>query len=455
MMQSRKTAQRAFRGLVGLPPASKPAQNPTLSTAVQEATVDPPEEKERMVAEIVETKAQRLARWRKRLNVDAAQRNAIEAEHQKWLQVFRDKLLMLPVDKLPGTNQPGVISEDDLREQFGLEKPESKPKLPTSYRQLLNLDPQDIIGFFNLKVGEHTDFVRVDFVVPPSMLEHRIRRLQKLIACSKQIIEGMASRILKIRRGENDPLLTDKAAREKYKRDENARIARSNVKLSRYRAAVRSNKDCHDKIWQWVTTPAYFCDVVDDCMTFRTTTDVRWEDTKKLFTGGLQTHTRVELIEYFRSGTVDLEAYRAVMSLGEAALVELGETESEAKETWQNIARWENNVIRAAVHYQIITPRRDLAELLGLGEILDENDDPIEADTTEDALAIKTSGRCFGGRIKSEGFRYRGGKVTPRSLSDFDKPFRNLAGDGPGGYEDAGFGSLHDVSDDTESYDPR
>lgn len=324
------------------------------------------------------------------------------------------------VENLTGT----AISEDDLRRQFGVEKSESTPTIPKSYRQVLNLAPQDIIDFFDVKLGKYDEFTQLDFVVPPSMLEHRINRLKDMVKCSEQYIEGMASRIIKTRRGKNDPLLNEKATREKYKRDENARIARSNAKLSRYRAALRSGKDHTEKIWGWVTTDVYFRNVIGNNPV----------------------------------NGIDLQTYRDVMSLGDPALVKLGETEAEQKETWENITDWENLVIRAAVYHRIRIPRRDLAELLGLDAVLDEGD-YIEADTTEDALAIKTGGACYGGQVKSEGYRYTSGKPVPRALSSFDKPLRDLRGDeinsdGDPIYRDMGFESMGRAfrSDDAESY---
>lgn len=125
----------------------------------------------------------------------------------------------------------------------------------------------------------------------------------------------------------------------------------------------------------------------------------------------------------------------------------------EMVEMWAVIKRWENSVIRAAVFHHVITPRRDLAEILGLASILDKAGDVILASTVEDAFAVKTGGACYGGSIRSEGYRYRGGKVKQRALSTFDKPVK--AEGGPDvGWEDSGFGSLNDMSDDVESYQP-
>ena len=199
-----------------------------------------------------------------------------------------------------------VVDEETLRAQLGVEAPKKKFKLPDTYRTILNLDPQDIIDFFNAVIDHRDEFVQVDFVVPSSMLEHRIARLKRVIAASRAVIEGMAVNIIKIRRGKDDPLLDDKTIREsKYRRDENARIARCNAKLFQYREALRTGKNLHQKIWRTVTKPVYFHDEVDDSVTFRIVTDVRWFETEKLYTGKLQTHSRVELLQCFRFGRVD------------------------------------------------------------------------------------------------------------------------------------------------------
>jgi len=68
--------------------------------------------------------------------------------------------------------------------------------------------------------------------------------------------------------------LGDQATREKYKREENARIARCNVKLFHYRAALRSDKELREKVWRETIKPIYFRDLVDDVMAFPTET---WE----------------------------------------------------------------------------------------------------------------------------------------------------------------------------------
>jgi len=99
-----------------------------------------------------------------------------------------------------------------------VEESSSKPKIPSSYRQLLNLDPQDIIAFFDVKSGR-VHRVRSNEQRRPSV---DVGAPHPPITANDRVLQGrssreMASRIIKIRRGVDDPLLDDKAAREKYK----------------------------------------------------------------------------------------------------------------------------------------------------------------------------------------------------------------------------------------------
>ena len=91
-----------------------------------------------------------------------------------------------------------------------------------SMRQTLMLGTEDLIALFDespaTKIGERVVFEETDFLLPTAMLEHRIERLKKIIACSKATIEGLSVQIMKIRRGKDEVL--DKPTREKYKREE-------------------------------------------------------------------------------------------------------------------------------------------------------------------------------------------------------------------------------------------
>src|SRR5215472_13644880 len=104
-----------------------------------------------------------------------------------------------PVQPAPVLNEP-VVDEKTLAEEFGVEDRKAKPKLPDSCRTLLNLAPDDIMAFFDAVVGQKTEFVETDFLVPKEMLEGRVRRLQMVIARSKEIVEGLSVRVMKIRR---------------------------------------------------------------------------------------------------------------------------------------------------------------------------------------------------------------------------------------------------------------
>jgi hypothetical protein len=361
-------------------------------------------------------------------------------------------------------------AEAQARALFGIAPP-SPSRLTTpmvsnkfpSMRQTLMLDAEDLIALFDAndatKIGEREVFEEMDFFVPPKMLEHRIERLKKLIAASKAIIEGLSVRIMKLHRGADEVL--DKATREKFKREENARVARSNAKLFRYRAALRSG-NYTEKIWRYQTQTGYFRDLVDDCMTFEDRGEAYYEMGKPMTFEGTTYSTTNLVCDIIESGIFDVSRYEVVMRLDEAALRLLGESDDDHRRSWAYWQRWENAIIKAAVFYGVLRPRKDLLELLALSpyvqETLEALDGEIEADETENALALKTGGACYGGGIHGGGYRYsrsESGTVRQRSLESFDKgPPKRDTLDGDGG-EDSGFTSLRDINDDAESYQPR
>ena len=174
--------------------------------------------------------------------------------------------------------------------------------------------------------------------------------------------------------------------------------------------------------------------------------------------GGIVTHHTTNLVQNIQSDIFDVERYEVVMRLDQNALELLGESANDQKTSWHNWRRWENAIIKAAVFHKVLRPRPDLLEMLSLMPFVrhalnavDENE--IEADRTEDALAIKTGGACYGGRIRGAGFDYRGSKPHRRSLTSFDKPMPPEKSEWDA--EDSGFSNLENLSDDAESYDPR
>jgi hypothetical protein len=316
---------------------------------------------------------------------------------------------------------------------------------PFSMRQTLTLSPEDLIALFDenpaTKVGEREVFEETDFLVPAEMLQHRIDRLTKLIAASKTIVEGLSVRVMKLRRGDD---ILDKPTREKYKREENARIARSNVKLSLYRAALRAG-NYHQKVWQHQVLPVYFHDLVDDVMTFTEYGKPYCEDNEMVS-------------DVIATRIFDVTRYEAMMQLDQGTLRLAGKTEEDQQRAWSNVQRWENAVIKAAVFHGVLRPRADLIELLALTPFAKQAlgaDVDVEADETENALALKTGGACYGGGIKSSGYRFRNGGFRRRALESFDKgkPPRGER-DGDGTNDDPGFTGLNDVNDDAESYQP-
>ena len=348
-----------------------------------------------------------------------------------------------------------VVSEKVARAKFGVSEDKVKKSAPpTDLRTMLMLDADDIIALFDVspqnKIGEHEIFEQVNFTVTTEALQHRIERLKKLIAASKEIVGGLSVRVMKVRRGKDGVL--DKTTREKYKREETARQARANVKLFQYRTALR-NGGLTQKVWRLVVKPVYFRDTVDDVVIFSDWGEGTYVKDKERRMGGVVTH-HTEVFQHPVSYTeFDLSRYRDMMQLSTDALELMGTTEKEQAQTWANVQRWENAVIKAAVFHGVLRPRKDLLELLGLmpwvRDALQMTED-IQADTTEDALALKTGGACYGGRIRSNGYTDCG---KARRLSSFDKPSRTAWRESSGDHDEQGGADFN--PDDSESYDPR
>lgn len=322
--------------------------------------------------------------------------------------------------------------------------------LVRGFRETLMLDRQDIAEVFDAIVREEGRLIEAHLLIPADMLQHRIDRLMKLIAASKAIVEGLAVSVMKIRRGKEDVL--DKPTREKYKREENARIARSNMKLAKYRTALRTG-NYHEKVLRYVTVPVKFRDVFDDVMRFTTWGEPLYEKTEEKSFEGIKAHHLEDLVQYGEvSGVYDLERYKMLLTLGPEALWVLGEnSEGQRKKSWAYWEQWEDAVIEGAIKHGVLRPRRDLLEFLGLAQYVRPGD-PIEADETENALAIKTGGACYGGGIKSAGCNYRGKQPRQLPLQSFDKG-KWLKDGYPGSPEQTYQGGGND--DDTESWDVR
>jgi hypothetical protein len=366
------------------------------------------------------------------------------------------------------------MSESQVRTRFGVSAPVAPPS-PSEFvmRQSLGLSPEDLIALFDetpaTKVGEREVFAEMDFIVPPEMLQHRIDRLKSLIAASKAIIEGLSKHIMKLRRAKDDIL--DKPTREKLKREESGRIARCNAELYLYRTALRNGK-YREKIWRYQAQPVYFRDLVDDVMTFEDFgaayyANDKFKKYKDVLVDGVVTtvggYWTTNLVRDVKTRVFDVSRYEVMMQLDQDTLRLAGDTENEQQLTWSNVRRWENAVIKAAVFHGVLHPRADLVELLSLMPFVQaalSASETLEADDTENALALKTGGACFGGRIKSGGYRYRttegaGSSYRRRALESFDKGKPPASWDeGTKQSSDTG-PNLHNIHDDAESYDPR
>jgi len=358
------------------------------------------------------------------------------------------------------------MSEEEARTNFGVVAPVASrtSSLFPSMRQTLMLDAEDLIALFDAtpvtKIGEKLVFQQADFLVPREMLEHRIEKLKKLIAASKGVVEGLSARVMKIRRAEDNVL--DKTTREKFKREENQRMAHSNAKLFRYRQALRVG-NYHEKIWRWETQPVYFREVVDDCMTFTEYGEPRYERGEyKVPANGAGYWTTNLVRDVIATRIFDVSRYEVMMQLDAGALRLAGASEEEQRRTWANCQRWENCVIKAAVFHGVLRPRQDLLDLLALNpyvrEALDASEE-IESDETENALALKTGGACYNGVIHGAGYRYnlKTGAFRRRALESFDKgPPKKDNREDREDWEDSGFGNLRDYgNDDIESFQPK
>jgi hypothetical protein len=293
------------------------------------------------------------------------------------------------------------------------------------------LGPEDLIGFFDAQIGSYTDLIQVDFIIPPSMIQHRLRRLQKVINRANELINSWDVGVMKIRRGKDNVL--DKPSREKYKREERARLTRCYAKRAKYYTAAKQEKYV-EKVWRIVEKPICFRDMIDDCMVFTNVVETKWVEHADIWLDGEFRNDVTGAIEILSHGQFDLDGYKSVMKLGFAALAELGETHEEMQKAWKNLVRWEDCVIAAAIRYRVIQPRYDLAVFLGLEKVVTNLNNQVAMEDfeqrdvhPEDVLALKTGGKCFFGqvRIQSEGFWYRAnGMPVPRPLSGFDKPTR-------------------------------
>jgi hypothetical protein len=231
------------------------------------------------------------------------------------------------------------------------------------------------------------------------------------------------------------------------------------VKLFHYRAALR-NGNYKEKIWRHQMQAVYFRDVVDDCMTFSNYGETYYAQGElKTPPDGAAYYTTNLVRDVIATRVFDASRYEVMMGLDTSTLHLMGVSEAEQKRTWENCQRWENAVIKAAVFYGVLRARADLLELLGLmpyvQAALIATEQEIEADETENALALKTGGACYGASIHSAGIRYTKTGFRRRSLESFDKsaPLKDWQVDGSNG-GDSGFESLSNINDDAESYQP-
>jgi hypothetical protein len=314
--------------------------------------------------------------------------------------------------------------EQNARRTFGLPEPktwkprEHKPRTKIeSFREVLLLDRGYIADLFDKVIGEEEKVTDVAVKTDRKKLERRADNLQKLIKRSNERIEGWSVRVLKLRRPDNIP---DKPAREEFKRAERKRLARFEAKL----------KEVRERLRNWETDPRNQQtrqQLVKVPVTFGEKYDIQHQEVKtefKYVPGKLRTPSDgaeywTEDPMYFDTPVGDeyeIYGYRALLKLGEEA--ELYLTNGMNLDGWRE---WENKVIEQAIYSGLIKPNM---ALLGLHPRLakyNPSPDSIEADTTEDALALKTGGANWNASIYSGGVRVGKHGNSQRALEDFGK----------------------------------
>jgi hypothetical protein len=278
----------------------------------------------------------------------------------------------LPIE--PIIDRPSV--EELLRratEFFGLDRT-IRPKRPAgskfvSYRQLLGLSHDDLVGWFSTTIKTTTQIGNGQPVLKSSSrVERGIVRLEKKISREQAVIDSMSARAQKLERMPDDRL--DAKTRESYKRQSRAEIKKHDTKL----AALRVRLD------DWPSNKE------------------NWAKT-----------TRTVQVEIkFRECLYEKDQeYEAVVAL--------------QRPMTANWKQWENVVVRLAIQAGIYQPPVEIARKYR--ELSQKVKRELEQadDLSENALILKTGGAQIGGRIKSAGWIDEEGGSVRRQLESFNK----------------------------------
>jgi hypothetical protein len=325
------------------------------------------------------------------------------------------------------------VSEASLRRLWGL----------PNYTPTVKIDPlnefiyyPELLGVTRAKLVELLDVqVSVDIaktigkeriLKTTTAIEARIAQLlripkqieeyKKLIHESEELIRSWSAHVMKLRRTEEDRL--DKPTRERYKREERARIFRCKDELSELRRLYAGLDGLQQRLAAWGSSPNdYELNPVIQHREVPMSFADKFKSPKG-FTGILPAGH-----EY------GVGAYRQIVYAYDADKTATEQrVEAESSKFWRPWRRFENEIVLQAVGWRLICPSEKLlAAHPSLGKYLDRWSDGIateaagilnNGDEAENALILKTGGAQIGGGV----YGTKGTRL--KSFDKYDKNFR-------------------------------
>jgi hypothetical protein len=351
--------------------------------------------------------------------------------------------------------QVKTVDEDSLRRQFGLPTYSTAPKARVTHRfvyypevfqlsrtKLLELLDYALETLTTTEVDPSKPKQRVLKSTAPiktqlaqlkykeAKAETRIAELNKSTKESQDIIEGLSVRVLKLRRSPDDPLLTDKATREKLKREENVNLEKCEKERRELQKQLRDSGIgvLQARLDKWGSSPEDFDEVpVTVERTITTCTFAEKFIPPDGFDGMLPAG--------YQYG---VEAYRQwVYAYDQNNL-----TDSKSA-VWSGWKQFENEIILQAIGWSLVRPSKKLfATHPSLRCYLPDHSADDESDGAEEsALIVKTGGAQINGSVYSFGTT---STDKPRSSGDFDKTIAY-------GKEPGGIGSRFDEDSEEET----
>jgi len=324
------------------------------------------------------------------------------------------------------------------------------PKPIASFRELLNMTRFEVAELFDWIVG-YKDVPSDEMVLMDrSVVEQQAATLKTEIDELRTLLATRSGQWQKLHRPDDK---LEKNDRERLKREETKLLHAKEVEWRTLRSRlIHWDTDPRNRVPSTKRVAVTFEEaypIVHRTMDY----NVEWENEflRRPLTGA-DYWTEV-LVEYRtqRGDDYEIDGYRKVLQLDGESLAYLSEGM-----TWDGWREWENKALLEAIQAGLKRPPEDLVAIYpGLG-VYQGQDDDIEADTTEDALALRTGGACYGGGIVSAGNHVGKRRNYARKLQDFTKPLehrRTKGYDGFGGEDGAGSSDSYESAwtDDSES----